>query len=1402
MKNIKPRWQFFHRIVFAALSMGLFLLPIRGFSQGIANVSIPPSPEASALALYAEVPVSNYTGLPQIAVPLGELVSRGLSLPISLSYHASGIRVDQIASREGLGWVLNAGGAITRTVNGAPDENGGYFSDKSLCPPLGAPSTSTENLNGYTASEFQRIRSIASGGLDGTPDRFQINFPGGSGQVIFDQNNQPVIAPYSLMEMSVDWNAGTWTVRTPDGTKWYFGGAGAMETTIHFSDCGDPTPPFVSAWYLTKVEGPWGDEILLEYESDGVHASPERESRTEYAQTACLSKAAQICNSGESHTAIRLKKISGASGHVEFEYGQSPREDLPQSERLASIHFHDSEGIQRKTFSLGHSYWSGRLMLDWVYEKGDVCTRKPANRFFYDKSHKLPGINSYSQDHWGFFNGKQNTSLVPRTVLGDCNVIGEADREPDFEFGKCGALTKVQLPTGGETILEYEAHDAWVNNGQLFEEYDTTQGAAITWNGAMGSQTASFVIDFDQCIGIELDLNNLANPVGECDAEAKLLDGNGMLVGSFNCSQSGIQSEYLQAGSYSIEVKVNQPGDEANMQVNFKRQGNQIENRLLGGLRIKRITVADDPDPANNMVKEYVYRSFDHPERSTGRIITDPRYTFVYTQGVPLGNQLSWQYCNLNAVLSAPRGGIGNSQGSHVVYQEVQVLSGDAGSNGKTVYHYTSTQEFPEPVPSFPFGPERNLDYKRGLLKASEMYDSNGVLVQTIENEYVFRPENKVVQLGFKAGVKQQNMFDEQPVFEQLYYQTFEWVSEWFYLGSTTTRNYGENGVDFMEQTQHFEYDQPSHGLQTGSWTTDSDGRKVIRRSRYVGDFASGNGDEASSAISTMKNQLFMLAAPVEQCSYEQWPGQAEKLISANLTLYKEFDTGRIFPSQFYELRTETPLPGFAVSSISPAGFQMDNRYILREEAKAYSPFGRLLRAKRKDGLEVSWKWDKNDLYPTGEILNGSLAGMLDGGNGAHLNADASFADFESGLEASLAAADDYWAFQGVNAHSLEAHTGRFSRRVLAGANQYGPIREFRPEGQERSFSFSAWVKTPAGYSGGKLILYSKEDLDNNAAIYPPVSLAPSYREIAIPSTNGEWQYLEVKLDMKKIRELGGVPSNVPLRITASILNQDPNADLLVDDLRFQPADAHMSTFTYDAFGLKTSESDANGVSTHFEYDPLMRLTVARDEDRNILLRHRYQYANKDLDIVLNANSPVYNGQAMDFWVESMNQCPDDLPVEYRWDFGDGQSATTTSTSASHSYANPGSYAATVTTTYPGGSQSTQAKAVLVLASIPPLSNGFSIAINGVPAGQLSIVGQGDIVQVTANPTGGLPAYSYDWEIREGSTLLPLSGMPNNPAATSFTVAGGSFRVRCTITDTAGTAASFETDLFIVQTNN
>src|SRR5688572_29179976 len=87
------------------ISLLLNIFAIKTFAQEPYKPQFgPPSPEASALAQHADVPVNLNSGTPTISIPLYTIKERGLTLPISVNYHASGNKVNTHATRVGLGW--------------------------------------------------------------------------------------------------------------------------------------------------------------------------------------------------------------------------------------------------------------------------------------------------------------------------------------------------------------------------------------------------------------------------------------------------------------------------------------------------------------------------------------------------------------------------------------------------------------------------------------------------------------------------------------------------------------------------------------------------------------------------------------------------------------------------------------------------------------------------------------------------------------------------------------------------------------------------------------------------------------------------------------------------------------------------------------------------------------------------------------------------------------------------------------------------------------------------------------------------------------------------------------------------------------------------------------------------
>jgi hypothetical protein len=81
-----------------------------------------PGPNAASLGLFGQIPVSHFTGIADINIPLYTIQMKEIQLPLVLRYHVGSIKPDIVPGWTGLGWALEAGGSITRIVHGRKDE--------------------------------------------------------------------------------------------------------------------------------------------------------------------------------------------------------------------------------------------------------------------------------------------------------------------------------------------------------------------------------------------------------------------------------------------------------------------------------------------------------------------------------------------------------------------------------------------------------------------------------------------------------------------------------------------------------------------------------------------------------------------------------------------------------------------------------------------------------------------------------------------------------------------------------------------------------------------------------------------------------------------------------------------------------------------------------------------------------------------------------------------------------------------------------------------------------------------------------------------------------------------------------------------------------------------------------
>lgn len=457
------------------LSKILSLLTISiALSQNSPKV-MPPSPTASALAQYTNVPTNNYTGVPSISVPLYTIKSGEIELPISVNYHASGIKVATEASNVGLGWALNAGGVITRAVNGVDDLK--PFYGYTIVDDL--PSEKSDIvIFGDTYQYFSAYEEIEAGLRDGKPDMLYYNFLGESGKMIFDkkQSGSNKIKGIPLKQTNTtfvyDGDKKEWEVTDGNGWKYYFT---IKEVSRSYSTADNSAVPsymvndteredrfsrldpsanydeYISAWFISKISTPKGDLITFEYdegmgrrsitqlnfyEQESYYGVPLNKS-FQYENTwygAFSEKKYNIAVSMSSAADINLKKIKFKNGYIDFT--TSDREDqrqnnhfgniAPKSQKINSFEVFNLSGESIKKVDFNYSYFNEnivgknkenywRLKLNSIqelfYDKLTNSYRENPPYTFTYNSINLPAKTSASIDHWGYFNGSDNDHI-------------------------------------------------------------------------------------------------------------------------------------------------------------------------------------------------------------------------------------------------------------------------------------------------------------------------------------------------------------------------------------------------------------------------------------------------------------------------------------------------------------------------------------------------------------------------------------------------------------------------------------------------------------------------------------------------------------------------------------------------------------------------------------------------------------------------------------------------------------------------------------------------------------------------------------------------------------------------------------------------------------------------------
>ncbi|NDV97466.1 hypothetical protein D0T84_21595 [Dysgonomonas sp. 521] len=481
---------------------------------------VPMSPNAVAMAQYVDFPVSHYTGVPNINIPLYEADIYGYKLPINLSYHASGIKVSQEASWVGLGWNLNVGGSISRSIKGTDDlkavtRNGytvaGYYKGPEVAGNNTRPPYNTGDKNLFFETAWGGIFQLA----DSEPDIFYFSFPGGSGKFILDKSRGAVLfSKDNNIKINViasgTYSGYFFSVVTPDGVQYVFNKEEKTRTysanntylnknytTSNVEDKDLQSyyaeEDVVTSWHLTKIILPNKKEIVYTY-ADEFIKSPAQESLRLYmnpnGSTNPVTKpdcsyamGTRYSLSKTETSGYRLSKIAWDGGYIDFIPGD--RNDLNgTAKRLNNIKVYNKSNTLVKQFNFNYSYFNSssysyihtRLKLTQVYENKSYSVGSiPAYKFSYNEG-TIPAKNTKNTDYWGYHNnGKYGAMYCPKQYIGTVLTTG-VNKPSNLTYLKIGTLNKITLPTGGNVIYDFE-ENTFSNGG--FASDNPNKGAGL-----------------------------------------------------------------------------------------------------------------------------------------------------------------------------------------------------------------------------------------------------------------------------------------------------------------------------------------------------------------------------------------------------------------------------------------------------------------------------------------------------------------------------------------------------------------------------------------------------------------------------------------------------------------------------------------------------------------------------------------------------------------------------------------------------------------------------------------------------------------------------------------------------------------------------------------------------------
>lgn len=1127
------------------------------YTQGKESL-IAPSPTVAALAKFGQIPVGYNTGIPKISIPLYTIKCGDLTWPISMDYHAGGIRVNDVASWVGLGWSLNAGGAINIAVQGGKDnyprinmipfedlESTEPYSTEVLQDLLNGGDTEPDIYNyqlGTYAGQFMvDLRDPNSnvynvnGSKDITFDVLYLGSPIGlsaKDQFGTKYSFESIQEQTSNTAQYYKYNFGTNSFTTYPDNHFY---GSTIVTAVPLAKMvnANKTDSIVFSYnrmyedYYSQMNGSlcWGMSSSRTGWTEYINPFPNISKAPYYPDNYFKVKKQSMTRKVSTIVASNGIRIVLTAGATRTDLNHlSTSDDAQKGKSLDKIEIYDANNQLIKKWEFVYDYF-----IPYITNPDDNATNYRL---------KLVGLKEYG-----------STSASPQMYT--FKYYGDASGEPKLPYRN-----------------SFSGQDYWGYCNKLVTAPD-----AANFKKAFPN-ISNF--PFTEFYRVNTTYSTVHQSISYIEGENK--DPNESFLSAYSLKQI----TYPTGGNTTFEYESN---------ISSFMYNGDWTNQMGGGQRIKKIT--NNPLKGAPSIKNYFYT--DENGSSTGEITNIPKPARqkvwqVTGRDNPLtapdynsSASLDQSYLELKSDCSSP---LFTSIGSVLTYGSVTETSSD----GKTVYNYFKRgyhdesidfhEEFlnywgvdvlPYNVLGFVL---RNDDlepagfdllgsrqddilteergywgtyYKHGTLKKKEIYNNSNQLV--FEESYEYKDLNQKKITGLRAYKNpdisswRYNITNLHGILSPTYItNTYCTLVGLCQLTSKSTTHYDVTGGSPLVTKEEYTYDDDNLLIQTKSVNSTYDTITIINR--YPSAINTG-------IYSTMK-QRNMLNYPIEIISKKN-----NVLTGSLLNTYQQVTGSNSFqmllPAKVYQSKLVAPQASFTPfnGTVLDPGYQSspDVEYL------SYNTFGRASEIKSRNGFSTSYLWGYANQYPIAECANATVNDM-----GYH--------SFE-------ASEWNGWSIGNANAVSTDALTGH--RSLSMANNNYLGKSNLNPA---KTYILSLWAKNGVpnnnGHNGATLVVVDNADWKTG------------------PTING-WTYLE--------KEMTGV-NDMSIR----------SSNALVDELRIYPKGSPMTTYTFNPLVGMTSMNDWKNTITYYEYDSFGRLSIVRDQDKNILKKVCYNYAGQPVN--------------------------------------------------------------------------------------------------------------------------------------------------------------------------------------------